>query len=68
MPDTFIMHDLFVPKFKILIKSEVKPLTCYLCKKELNGMSITAKIIDGKAVFLCSHHLKSDLQQLVSVS
>lgn len=68
MPDTFIVHDLYMPRSKISLRSEVKPLTCYICKKELNGMSITAKIIDGQAVFLCSHHMKSELQQLVPVS
>ncbi len=68
MADTHVIHDLFMPKSKILLRSEVKPLTCYICKKELNGISITAKIIDGNTVFLCSHHIKSGLQQLVSVS
>lgn len=67
MADTFIVHDLFVPNYKIMQKSMVKPLNCYICKKELNGMSITAKVIDGKTVFLCSTHIKSELQQLVSV-
>lgn len=68
MADTFIVQDLFLPHVKTLIKSQVMPLTCYVCKKELNGMSITAKIVNGKTIFLCSHHLKSNLQQIVSVS
>ena len=68
MTDTFIVQDLFLPHVKTLIKSEVRPLTCHVCKKELNGMSITAKIMNGKTIFLCSHHLKSNLQQIVSVN
>ncbi|GEM_PF-1369865 len=67
MPDTFIVHDLFVPQYKTALRSMVKPLNCYICKKELNGMSITAKMMGGKTVFLCSTHLKADLKQLVPV-
>jgi len=68
MSDTFIVNDLFIPRSKISLRSQVKPLTCYICKKELNGISITAKVIDGQTVFLCSHHIKSELQQLVPVN
>lgn len=65
MTDMFLVHDLYVPANKILTRSAVKPLTCHICKKELNGISITARAIDGKTVFLCSAHLDSDLQQLL---
>jgi hypothetical protein len=30
-----------------------------VCKKELNGISLTAKEINQKTVFLCSHHYKA---------
>lgn len=68
MADTFLVNDLFVPSSKIVIKSIVRPLNCYICKKELNGLSITAKVINGKTVFLCSTHVTSGLQNIVSVS
>ncbi|MDE1769288.1 MAG: hypothetical protein KGI28_01875 [Thaumarchaeota archaeon] len=60
MADVFIAQDLFVRPQKKLIKSDVKPLTCHVCKKELNGISITAKVLNGNMVFLCSRHYKSD--------
>jgi hypothetical protein len=68
MKNEFVVYDLYVPKDKKMVKSAVKSLTCYICKKELNGISITAKIINGKSVFLCSHHYKAEPYQIVSVS
>ena len=68
MEGTFIAQDLYVKPEKKLIKSDVKPLTCYVCKKELNGISITAKILDGKMIFLCSRHYQSDPYKIISVS
>lgn len=68
MTDSFIVHDLYVPSHKVPVKTVVKPLTCYICKKELNGMSITAKNIEGRTVFLCASHLASDLRQVIAVS
>ena len=56
MTDSFIVQDLYLKSGKKLVKSDVKPLTCYVCKKELNGLSITAKTLNGKMVFLCAHH------------
>ena len=69
MSDRFILQDVYVGREKKMVKSAAKPLTCDLCKKELNGFSITAKKIDGKIVFLCSNHYK-DVKpyQIVSVS
>ncbi len=61
------MHDIYMPKNKKLTRSVVKPLTCYVCKKELNGLSITAKIMNGKTVFLCSHHFQSKPYQIALV-
>lgn len=68
MADTFILQDLYLPNEKKITRSFVKPLTCYMCKKELNGISITAKTIRGKTVFLCSTHFESTPQQIISVS
>lgn len=68
MADTFILQDLYLPNDKKITRSIVKPLTCYICKKELNGISITAKIIKGETVFLCSTHFESVPQQIISVS
>lgn len=56
MVDQFLYHDLYHKGKKSILNSTVSPLTCYVCKKELNGISITAKMINGKTVFLCSHH------------
>lgn len=61
------MHDIYMPKNKKLTNSIVKPLTCYVCKKELNGISITAKNMNGKMVFLCSHHFQSKPYQIALV-
>lgn len=52
MKEEFLYHDLYHKGRKNILGSTVSPLTCYLCKKELNGISITAKIINGKTVFL----------------
>ena len=68
MVDAFIAQDLYVKHDKKLIKSDVKPLTCYICKKELNGISITAKILNGNMIFLCSRHYQSDPYEVVSVN
>ena len=68
MVDTFIAQDLYVKHEKKLIKSDVKPLTCYVCKKELNGISITAKMLNGNMVFLCSRHYQSGPYEVVSVN
>ena len=65
MVDTFIVQDLYIKQGKKIIKSDVKPLTCHVCKKELNGISITAKMYDGKMVFLCSHHQTAKPYQIV---
>lgn len=67
MADSFIVHDLYLKHGKKLVKSGVKPLTCHVCKKELNGISITAKTLDGKMVFLCAHHYASKPYQIVLV-
>lgn len=68
MADSFIVQDLYVQSGKKLVKSDVKPLTCYVCKKELNGISITAKKLNGKMVFLCTHHYTSKPYQIVLVN
>ena len=68
MADRFIAQDLYVTQQKKLIKSDVKPLTCHVCKKELNGISITAKMLNGNMVFLCSRHYQSDPYEAVSVN
>lgn len=47
-------------KGKSILKSTVIPLSCYVCKKELNGISLTAKKINGETVFLCSCHLQAE--------
>lgn len=65
MADAFVIHDLYMPTKKMLIRSAIEPLTCYVCKRELNGVSITARAISGRTVFLCSAHLDSDLQELL---
>lgn len=59
MADTFIVQDLYVKLEKRLIKSDVKPLTCYVYKNELNGISIAAKTLKENMVFLCSRHYPS---------
>jgi len=64
MTETFLHHDLYHKRTKNILNSTVSPLECYLCKKELNGISITAKIIDGKTVFLCSHHYQPKPYQI----
>ena len=68
MADTFIAQDLYVKREKKLIKSDVKPLTCHVCKKELNGISITAKMLNGDMIFLCSRHYQSDPYEVVMVN
>ena len=68
MQEIFIIQDLYIPGGKKIVRSDIKPLTCYICKKELNGISITARIVENKTVFLCSHHYRASPQQIVSVS
>ena len=65
MVDSFLLQDLYVDKRKDIIKSTVSLLSCYVCKKELNGASITGKEIDGKLVFLCSKHYRSKPHQIL---
>jgi hypothetical protein len=66
LKDPFLIQDLYNTKKKKSLKSTIMPLTCYICKKELNGISITAKIIDGKTIFLCSHHYQANPYQIVT--
>lgn len=68
MVDNFIVQDLYLKHEKKLVKSDVKPLTCHVCKKELNGISITAKTFNGKMVFLCAHHYASKPYGIVMVN
>jgi hypothetical protein len=68
MADSFISQDLYMRQEKQFIKSDVKPLSCHVCKKELNGISITAKVLNGEMVFLCSYHYQSKPYQIVSVN
>ena len=68
MVDNFIAQDLYMKHEKKLVKSDVKPLTCHICKKELNGISITAKMLNGNMVFLCSRHYQSDPYEVISVN
>ena len=65
MVETFIAQDLYMISGKKFVKSDVKPLTCYVCKKELNGISITAKVLNGEMVFLCSRHYDSKPYQVI---
>ncbi|SMH70718.1 protein of unknown function [Candidatus Nitrosotalea okcheonensis] len=67
MVDSFLVQDLYLKHRKKMIRSDVQPLTCHMCKKELNGISITAKMVSGKMVFLCSHHYASKPYQVVLV-
>jgi hypothetical protein len=67
MADTFIAQEVYLAKQKRFVKTDVKPLTCHICKKELNGISITAKPLNGKMLFLCSYHYQSEPFQMVSV-
>ena len=64
MTEEFLYNDLYHKGRKNILIYAVSPLTCYLCKKELNGISITAKIINGKTVFLCSHHYRPKPYQI----
>ena len=48
MTDQFLYHDLYQKEKKNILNSTVVSLTCYVCKKKLNGISITAKMINGK--------------------
>ena len=68
MVESFIVRDLYLKHGKKLVTSDVKPLTCHMCKKELNGISITAKKLNGKMVFLCAHHYASKPYQIVMVN
>jgi hypothetical protein len=68
MVESFLSQDLYIPHEKKFTKSDVKPLTCHVCKKELNGISITAKVLNGEMVFLCSTHYQSKPYQIVSVN
>lgn len=68
MAETFLFQDLYLKHGKKLVRSDVKPLTCHVCKKELNGISITAKTLNGKMIFLCSHHYTSDPSKVVLVN
>ena len=67
MVDEFLAQDLYMTNKKKFVISDVKPLTCHICKKELNGISITAKPLNGKMLFLCSYHYQSEPYQIVSV-
>lgn len=58
--DSFLVQDLYLPNHKKVTKSNARDLRCAICKKDLYGTSITAKVKDGKIVFLCSKHLNSD--------
>jgi len=60
LKNEFLFQDLYLKKSKSIIKSVVSPLSCYVCKKELNGISLTAKKVNGKMVFLCSHHYQTE--------
>ena len=68
MGESFIVQDLYFKPGKKLVKSDVKPLTCHVCKKELNGISITAKMLNGKMVFLCAHHYASKPYRIALVN
>jgi len=68
MVERFLSQDLYFSHEKKFVKSDVKPLTCHVCKKELNGISITAKVLNGEMVFLCSTHYHSKPYQVVSVN
>lgn len=57
-----------MPHGKKFVKTDVTPLMCYVCKKELNGISITAKMLNGELVFLCARHYDSKPFQIVSVN
>lgn len=58
MADQFILHDLYLTNRKAVLCSEPKPLICLVCKKDLSGMPITARVVNGKTIFLCPAHLK----------
>lgn len=68
LADNFIVQDLYFKHEKKIVKSDVTPLTCHVCKKELNGISITAKMFDGKMVFLCAHHYAAKPYQIAMVN
>jgi hypothetical protein len=68
MVESYIAQDFYMPHGKKFIKTDVKPLTCHICKKELNGISITAKVLNGELVFLCVNHYDSKPYQVVSVN
>lgn len=59
MGDAYLLQDLYLPKNKKVITSDVKALRCTICNEDLDGASITAKERDGKTVFLCSKHVNS---------
>jgi hypothetical protein len=60
LKNEFLFQDLYIKKGKSILKSTVIPLSCYVCKQELNGISLTAKNINGETVFLCSRHLQAE--------
>ena len=64
MNEEFLYQDIYQKQKKNILNSTVAPLTCYVCKKELNGISITAKIIEDKTVFLCSRHYVPEPYQI----
>lgn len=68
MAEIYLAQDFIIGSDKKFIKTDVKPLTCHVCKKELNGISITAKVLNGELVFLCSRHFDSKPYQIVSVN
>ena len=68
MAESCIVQDFYMTRDKKFVKTDVKPLICYVCKKELNGISITAKMLNGELVFLCAHHYDSKPFQVVSVN
>ena len=65
LTDDLIIQDLYLKQAKKIVKSDVTPLTCHVCKKELNGISIAAKMFDGKMVFLCAHHYGAKPYQVI---
>ncbi len=67
MGDQFIIQDVYLPNHKAVIHSAVKSLTCMICKKEQSGATITARVINGRTVFLCPLHMKIDPKTLLSV-
>lgn len=61
MGDTLLFQDLYFTRKRTEVRSTVREAVCIICKRGLEeGVSITAKKVDGQMRFFCHYHLLMD--------